>query len=386
MATFNPCVRTSKEYNAVYIRISHNSATDYIRTNMTIHKSGVKKGKIVDFTVMANCAALIKSYISRLNELNVRSWTVKELRNFLVDLNEEISFSDYAIKYIEKMELDGRRRPAVNYRTVVRSIELFVGHKINFSDITQKVILAWMEQFRDTARAKRMYPTLLKKMYKDACIHYNDYERGIIRIKHDPFFGIKFPKYDEPAKRFVKNQVVRNILSVEPVTSREMLAHDVAILVLCLAGINTVDLYNMQKQQLKHGKLCYNRTKEMRVRSDKAYFELKVPARIKPIFDRHKGMKGLFNFGERYAEYGNFSRAVNEGLKSICKRAGEGVITCYWLRHSWATAAKNDCNASDEDIAFALNHVSAHKVTAVYLEKDYSRVDRLNEAVMACFF
>ncbi|MDR2057154.1 MAG: hypothetical protein LBP83_02530 [Dysgonamonadaceae bacterium] len=56
MATFSPAIRTKdKELNTVYIRISHNSKTDYIKTSMYVHKSGIKKGEIADHTILANC-------------------------------------------------------------------------------------------------------------------------------------------------------------------------------------------------------------------------------------------------------------------------------------------------------------------------------------------
>ena len=63
MATFKVVSRTSKEYNTVYIRISHNSKSDYIRTELTVHKSGLNKQKEVsDHFVLAQCAARIRDY------------------------------------------------------------------------------------------------------------------------------------------------------------------------------------------------------------------------------------------------------------------------------------------------------------------------------------
>lgn len=37
-------------------------------------------------------------------------------------------------------------------------------------------------------------------------------------------------------------------------------------------------------------------------------------------------------------------------------------------------------------MAFALNHVSAHRVTDRYIRKDFTRIDRLNEQVLALVF
>ncbi|MDR1381750.1 MAG: transposase, partial [Tannerella sp.] len=60
MATFNPVIRTKdREFHAVYVRISHNSRADYIKTSMSVHKSGIKKGEIVDRTILANCWMMI---------------------------------------------------------------------------------------------------------------------------------------------------------------------------------------------------------------------------------------------------------------------------------------------------------------------------------------
>jgi len=62
MAAFKVVTRTQKEYNTVYIRITHGKAkVDYIKTDMIVHKSGIRKGEIIDHTILANCALKIKS-------------------------------------------------------------------------------------------------------------------------------------------------------------------------------------------------------------------------------------------------------------------------------------------------------------------------------------
>ncbi|MDR2691492.1 MAG: transposase, partial [Dysgonamonadaceae bacterium] len=93
MATFIFAVRTKeKEFNTVYIRISHKSKTDYIKTSMSVHKSHVRKGEITDRTVLANCYMKIKSYIQKLNDLNIDTWTVKEIKKYLTEDAVSISF------------------------------------------------------------------------------------------------------------------------------------------------------------------------------------------------------------------------------------------------------------------------------------------------------
>jgi len=387
MATFKPTTRTNKEYNAVYIRIIHKSKVDYIRTDMMLHKSGIRKGEISDYSILGSCALIIKEYNERLNQINNSKMTVKEIKEFLTTDRNSISFTNFANKFISQMFRDGRIKPSENFQTAVNSLYNFLGKKeVAFSDITSQVVRDWIKSLQGTARAKQMYPMAVKAIFNAGCNEYNDYDRDIIRIKNQPFRTIKIPRADQPRKRFAEIDTLRKIFAIEPRTEREELAHNVVNLVLCLAGINAIDLYNIEKEEFKNGKFCYNRTKEETVRIDRAYFEITVPKRILSILEKHKGKKRVFNFSERYSTSDNFTRAINTGLKSLCERADVKKITVYFLRHAWATIARNECRFSEADVAFGLNHASAHKVTEMYIEKDFSLVDRINEKVIGKVF
>lgn len=170
-------------------------------------------------------------------------------------------------------------------------------------------------------------------------------------------------------------------MSATPIYTREQLALDVCLMIISLAGINTVDLYKMNTSCLKGDKLCYNREKTKNTRPDKAYIEIIVPKRIRYLFKAYKGHNYLFSFAERYHTPDYFSTSVNKGLRSICSRYNLPEVTAYAFRHSWATIAQNNCGFSIEQVAFALNHTSAHKVTTRYIKKDFSIIDRINESV-----
>ncbi|MDR1544430.1 MAG: site-specific integrase [Prevotellaceae bacterium] len=387
MPKFTPTVRSHNEYNDVYIRISHHSKTDYIKTNMIIHKSGIKKGAIADYSIIGNCALKIKSYIEKINNINVENWTIQDLKKFLINDTDGISFSEFARKYIDKMEVAGRIKSAESYRCSLKSLEKYFGRQIFFHEITSWHIRKWIETLQNTARAKQMYPKIARKLFKEGCFEYNDYDRDILRIKNQPFIPIKIPGGVLPKKRYAEVETVQAILKILPISQQEELAQDISILTLCLAGINTIDLYNIENQHFKDGKLCYNRTKEKTVRLDKAYFEISVPEKILPIFEKYKGKKQhLFNFTEKFSKSNYFTICFNKGLKSLCQRANTQIITSYWLRHTWATVAQNLCGATDEQVAFCLNHASAHKVTRSYIEKDFSQVAFWNEKVMEKIF
>jgi hypothetical protein len=180
---------------------------------------------------------------------------------------------------------------------------------------------SWIESLSGTARAKKLYPATVKKLFDDGCLEYNDYDRDIMKIKNQPFKTVKIPNEEVPKKRFVEAEVLRRIAEVEPVFSGEVLAHDVMQLVIRLAGINTVDLYELDKGAFTGGKLCYNRAKTKGKRRDKAYMEIAVMDELKPLFALYAGREKLFNFCERYTDADFFSRAVNKGLKSLCRKA-----------------------------------------------------------------
>jgi integrase len=387
MATLKAVVRTKKEFNAVYVRISHRSHTDYIPTSMIVHRSGIRKGEIADHTVLANCAVQIKRYVEKLNRVDIRSWTVGEVKKFLVSESEGISYTGFAEKYIGRMRDAGRKKPAANYASALNSLKKFMGKEpIFFHEITTRVLREWIESLSDTARAKSMYPVIVKKLFDEGCMEYNEYDRDIMRIKNQPFRMVRIPDADVPGKRSVGAETLRRIVAVEPSCAREELAQDVMQLVIRLAGINTVDLYELGKAAFDGEKLCYNRTKTKGKRKDKAYMEIGVMDELKPLFAKYEGRRGLFSFRDRYADADNFSRAVNKGLGSLCGKAQVQRITVYWLRHTWATVAQNECGASTELVGFCLTHASAHRTTEGYIKKDYSPVDRLNRKVVDFIF
>ena len=167
----------------------------------------------------------------------------------------------------------------------------------------------------------------------------------------------------------------------------------IAMMVLCLAGINTVDLYNLKKQDYRNGIIHYQRAKTKKFRADGAYMEMRVPAIIQPLFDKYLNTKEdddrLFNFYQRMTTSDSFGSNVNSGIRQICEAMGmakEERYSVYTFRHTWGTVAQNDVRASIDEVAFAMNHAAGHKVTRGYIKIDYSPAWELNEKVVDFIF
>ena len=171
------------------------------------------------------------------------------------------------------------------------------------------------------------------------------------------------------------------------------LGRDVAMMVLCLAGINTVDLFNLRREDYHGGIIHYQRAKTKKFRADGAYMEMRVPAIILPLFEKYANNderdEHLFNFYSRHTSYDSFSANVNGGIRQVCEAMGmskDEDYSSYTFRHTWGTVAQNDCGASISEVAFAMNHSSGHKVTRGYIKLDFTPAWELNEKVVDFIF
>jgi len=397
MANFKICLRTQNGGGLfpVYIRVTHKRQVGYIKTDKSVSKEGIKKGEVIDPYVLSYCSKAIIRYNESLNALNLESMTVSEIVRYLKSLDDDISFSDYAQKYIRRMAYEWKMvRNSVSYGLAIQSLENFMNtDNILCAQLTTKVINSWIADLdKKTHRAKEHYPICVRIMFRAALDEFNDLEKGIVRIKNDPFKSVKIPKADTPEKRAVDVSVLKQFFSGVLPPSKMIaplpeLSRDVAEMVFCLAGMNTADLYELKKENYRDGKLCYQRLKTKKFRRDGAYLEITVPSRILPLFEKYKSENEyLFCFNRRYQDLNTFNINVNSGLKPYCTHNGLPPLCIYSFRHSWATIAQNVCGASTEDVGFALNHSSAHRVTDRYIKKDYTRVTTLNEKVLDVVF
>ena len=124
MATFKACVRSQRSDGlfAVLIRVTHNRVARYINTDKTVDKSKLRKGEIKDPEILSYCSNLIKLYSDRLNAVDISSWDTNEVVSYLQHIDEDMSFSKYARRYVLEMAtVRGMARNAKNYRWAYQS-------------------------------------------------------------------------------------------------------------------------------------------------------------------------------------------------------------------------------------------------------------------------
>lgn len=401
MATFKAIVRRKRADGLypVYIRVVHRRRMGYIPTGKVVSEKQIdKNGEIKDPVVNEYCSREILRYNDLTNRRDVSHYSVQEVMDFVTTEQSEVCFSEYAKNHWKKIESQGRERTAKNYKLAVQHLERYCGtNQLMFSQLTSIVLKRWIESLAKTNRAKEMYPVCIRQIFKAALLELNDEERNICRIKFNPWLKVQIPKADKGIQRAISAEACREFFNrplpqTKMISSLPELGRDVALLVFCLGGMNTADIFQLKKSDYNDGIISYKRAKTRNSRSDEAYMEMRVEPFIKPIFEKYLNKtddEHLFNFYQRYCDSDSFSANANSGIKKICKDMKlpeDKYYCCYTFRHTWATIAQNDCGATLADVAFGLNHSHGYNITRGYVRIDFSPAWELNEKIIEFVF
>ncbi len=397
MATLKACVRRPRKdgFWQVYIRVTHQRNVGFIKTDKMVNASGLTKtNDIKDAFVLRYCADLIIKYNELLNKTDINSLNVNQVIDYLTTEDDDVCFSDYARQHVGRLINNGQDRTARNYELALGHLERYFGTtQVMFSQLTSTAVTLWIKSLESTHRAKEMYPVCMRQVFRAAVKEMNDYDNDIIRIKTNPWIKVQIPQSDRTTKRAISAEDCRRFFSA-PMPPSKMIdplpefGHDIAKLVLCLAGMNTIDLYELKKEDYKCGRFCYKRAKTRHSRKDEAYFEMRIEPVIMPLIEKYKADDDspyFFNFHSRYTSADSFCANVNSGIKKICKSLGlpkEKWYSVYTFRHTWATIAQNDCGANIAEVGFAMNHSHGHTVTRGYIKLDFTPAWELNAKVI----
>ena len=311
--------------------------------------------------------------------------TAEEIYSFLTKKSESdvkmMNFFDYADKWLANTDIKGKK----NYVCMLNDLARYNNgsRTLPFAYIDFSFLSGYSMSLKDRPRAQSLYLGELRHIYKQACLEYNT-ETEIV-LSPMLFDRFKVPKQRMVGQRALDVDTIRKFFAYEPKTTRQVLAQDACMLSVCLMGTNSVDLYNAT--YYKDAIFAYERTKTKDRRNDRAYIEIAVHERIKPLFVKYKGKgKHVFDFSKRYGKHDDFNRAINIGLKEIASELGIDKLQFYQFRHSVATIARNDLHYAKSDIDEMLNHVGDNRIADIYIKKDFSVINEINRKVIAYIF
>lgn len=365
----------------VSITLSHKGIRKRIHTNITIKECDLtKQGKIKSDSLKRNIEDTINTLKNRLYEIETslgnKDVDIEWIYSQLTGNVKTLDFFEYTRKWIEKSSNKGKS----NYSIMLNSLHRFLKcDTLSFSDINYNLLNNYKDYLTGHPRAQSLYLGCMRHIFNEAIREYNMDDNKV--ITNNPFNNFTIPKSVSMTKnRIISDDNLIKLFNFHG-TRRVGMARDCYVLSFCLIGMNSVDLYECTSYS--NGVLAYDRAKTRDRRTDNAHIEIIVPNIIKPLFDKYKGDSRVFNFYKKYSNAANFNKHINKGLHIIADTLGIPHFDFYSARHTWASIARNRLGIDKYTIHEALNHVSDMSITDIYIQKDYTNINKTNEKVIA---
>lgn len=365
----------------VSITLSHKGIRKRIHTNITIKECDLtKQGKIKSDSLKRNIEDTINTLKNRLYEIKTslgnKDADIEWIYSQLTGNVKTLDFFEYTRKWVEKSNNKGKG----NYSIMLNSLYRFLkSDTLSFSDINYNLLNNYKDYLTGHPRAQSLYLGCMRHIFNEAIREYNMDDNKV--ITNNPFNSFIIPKSASMTKnRIISDDNLIKLFNFHG-TRRVGMARDCYILSFCLIGMNSIDLYECTSYS--NGVLAYDRAKTRDRRTDNAHIEIAVPNIIKPLFDKYKGDSRVFNFYKKYSNAANFNKHINKGLHIIADTLGIPHFDFYSARHTWASIARNRLGIDKYTIHEALNHVSDMSITDIYIQKDYTNINKANEKVIA---
>lgn len=403
MATFKAVV-FAKHIKAdgtsnIKIRIYHNRTSQYLSTHYYINPDYMSaSGEIIQEYPSADMlnfeiSNIIQKYrklVLKLGSWRLDKMTSQELKDYIeTNSRPDASLIDFVKFSKEVIKNTSKPKTAEWYQV---SIDVLVWHYgkevIDIKEIIPARLNKFMEQLKVKGPKKKPlsqgaisnYMRALRSLYNKAKLHYNDEDIDLIPIPGQPFKKVKIPQYRRKRKA-IGIEELKIIRDKQLVSERENIGRDVAFMQFYLMGININDLYLLFPPVA--GRLNYERSKTITDDKENFMLSIKIEPELQVLIDKYSPDGFLSDIKTRYCNSYNLMRAVNKGLKKICEDLNYTKITTNWIRHSWASLARNKAGISKADIDFCLGHVNNdYKMADIYIDIDYSIFDKVNKQVL----
>lgn len=425
MATFAIEVRERNQRRdgkyPISIRLTHKRVIKNISTDVYVTHKQIKPdfSGLKDNAIIKGLLTDISNYEDMLTKglgTDLTKYSASDLVNYIerqrtTNGGDAIDFIAFSNAHIQSLRVAGRNGSAARFEAVVRNITDYFGRSIvSIKEINVKNLLGFIEYMQKNRTITRINQlnkeVIIKKagckaqtvkdyladtqtLFNLACEEYNDEDAETALITHRPFTSkkLQIEVNEEPEKRDLSVKELVKILDTENVSGQRMqLARDVLVLSFYLLAMNTADLYGADAA-LTFRRITYHRQKTATRRKDEALFSVKIEPEAIALIRKYRDpdKKRLFSFYKMYADFRGFNSNVNAGCKQLAKHLGiDANLSSYYMRHTWATVASEDCGISDAEIALALNHVSeggdikntkSLKVTRGYIHRRFTKND-----------
>lgn len=419
----------------VKIKVTHNRKRAHIDTQHYVTMKQLKKDfTIKDQFILDALAPKLCEYRKKIGDLGekLNFHTPQSLCDLLLQGElkaETINFIEFGWSVVKLVENKKRKGCSGNFKAVMYGLQdFFKSDKVAITEITSKMLKRY-EDYLKTPRTMmrpdqfgKMRPRhskgvtdgglhnhmrVLRTLFKDAQVFYNEKERGIEIIKHYPFEISKIVDAPENDKEKLTVEQVKKIRDVTVLTHEETKAHnkqlkensnyeqrdlvyvlkdsrehqapELAMLSFYMCGMNAADLYQLPlADETTIHRLNYNRAKTKDRRKDKAFISLNIPDVAVELYVKYAGKLQI-----KYSTREALDQALSRAMKTLGQKLKISQMWFYDLRHAFANQAQNVCGFSTENVGKALNHKdNANKMTNKYIGKNWKIVDDIQRAVL----
>ena len=369
----------------VKIIVTYKRQRKMLPTSIYCTKDDITKGgKIKNQIYLDQLERILREYRTKASTLGLEfqdvplEAIVKSLKN-----EEDIDFFKFAAEFIPTIKVEGTRKM---YKIATNRVRDYVGGVLPFKLMTKNFFMGFEKFLTDRHNAYTVGDsqliTTVRAIYRQAQKRYNT--EGKEMISSFPLTAYKPRKVSTERKRALPIEKIREMMKLDIKDGRDALARDLFILSFSLMGMNLIDMYNAD--YVCEDKVCYCRSKTKRWRHDKAYLEVDIDPRIKPLVEKYRGGKKMFNLSERF-KWTTLPTYLTRGIHSVGEMIGVPDLTFYSARHSFATIAYNDCGIDKYVVHTALNHVAQEmKITDVYIRRTFEKENEANRKVLDLLF
>jgi len=378
--------------SSCYLKTHHYVSEEQLCSNFTLKDAAIRDQ-------LSKTLRKYRYAIGKLNDI-IEYHSVIDIKNHLINLDKDLDFIKFCRKHIKDLIDAGRDGSASTFQTVMYSlVDYFKKNTVSTLEINERELIHYEKYLRSKRIQTRIcnktvvtktvegmsdagvynHMRDLRTLFKAAMRFFNNPQFEDIKIRYCPFDNYKLVVPPSTKKRNIKIHQIREIRNSNALGgSRAELARDMFMLSFYLCGMNAVDIYNLRKENIIDGRIEYNRSKTKR-RKDTAFISIKIIKDAEPLLKKYVGKIHL-----RYSNSQNLNHAISAELKKLAKANKVSNVTLYWARHSFGNIARNKCRMSKDDVALALNHSdSYHKITDIYLEKDWDIVDEVQSKVIS---
>ena len=327
-------------------------------------------------------------------------WIVDRMENAERARSFQLDFFDFADGVISSKS----RAARCQYVTALNVFAEFLGRReIDINDITKPLLadfVAWMrdkvfcfengalspsKRTRIPNGAESRNLAKLGHIFNRAKERYNDEDAGTILIPRSPFSGMMIKHPPSHGQRPLTVAMMQRVINARHPVDSVQAALDLFVLSFALWGVNLADLYEARNV----GDVwMYNRKKTRGRRADGAEMRVTIPDCVRDRIARlQDGPPGWWLPSlHRIAGKPQYATAkVNAGLSRWCAENDVPVFTFYAARHSFATLARNKAGVDKATVDECLCHIGDFKLTDIYLERDWSLLDRAAGRVLELF-